>query len=41
MRNAFFPQMSIGQLNISSRDDIPGILLGLPHIYITTPPLRA
>jgi len=46
MRNVFSPQMSIGQIGIadiqidvSSRDDIPVILLGLQHIY-TTPPLR-
>ena len=46
MRHVFSPQMSIGQIDISdiqidvsSRDDIPGILLGLQHIY-TTQPLR-
>ena len=46
MRKVFPPQMSIGQRNIadiqidvSSRDDIPSILLGLQHIY-TTLPLR-
>jgi len=46
MRNVFSPQMSIGQIGIadiqidvSSRDDIPTILLGLQHIY-TTPSLR-
>ena len=46
MRNVFPPQMSIGQRDIadiqidaSSRDDIPSILLGLQHIY-TTLPLR-
>jgi len=46
MRNVFSPQMSIGQndianiqIDVSSRDDIPGILLGLQHIY-TTPSLR-
>jgi|GEM_PF-714602 len=46
MRNVFPPQMSIGQIGIadiqidvSSRDDIPVILLGLQHIY-TTPSLR-
>ena len=46
MRNVFPPQMSIGQIGIadiqidvSSRDDIPSILLGLQHIY-TTPALR-
>ena len=46
MRHVFSPQMSIGQIDIadiqidvSSRDDIPGILLGLQHIY-TTRPLR-
>jgi hypothetical protein len=46
MRNVFSPQMSIGQtgiadiqIDVSSRDDIPVILLGLQHIY-TTQPLR-
>lgn len=46
MRNVFPPQMCIGQIDIadiqidvSSRDDIPVILLGLQHIY-TTLPLR-
>jgi hypothetical protein len=46
MRNVFSPQMSIGQIGIpdividvSSRDDIPQLLLGLQHIYCT-PPLR-
>ena len=46
MRTVLSPQMSIGQtdiadieLDLSSRDDIPQILLGLQHIY-TTPPLR-
>ena len=46
MRNVFSPQMGIGQIGIadiqidvSSRDDIPTILLGLQHIY-TTLPLR-
>ena len=46
MRNVFSPQMSIGQIGIAdiqidvtSRDDIPVILLGLQHIY-TTPSLR-
>ena len=46
MRNVFPPQMSIGQtgiadiqIDVSSRDDIPSILLGLQHIY-TTPALR-
>ena len=46
MRNVFPPQMSIGQrdiadiqIDVSSRDDIPVILLGLQHIF-TTPPLR-
>ncbi|MEN8261308.1 MAG: ISNCY family transposase, partial [Pseudomonadota bacterium] len=45
MRTVLSPQMSIGQtdiadieLDLSSRDDIPQILLGLQHIY-TTPPL--
>ncbi len=44
MRNVFPPQMSIGQrdiadieIDVSSRDDIPLILLGLQHIFITTP----
>ena len=44
MRNVFSPQMSIGQrdiadikIDVSSRDDIPTILLGLQHIYTTTP----
>jgi len=43
MRNVFSPQMSIGQrdiadikIDVSSRDDIPTILLGLQHIYTTT-----
>jgi len=42
MRNVFSPQMGIGQIGIadiqidvSSRDDIPIILLGLQHIYTT------
>ncbi len=46
MRKVFPPQMSIGQrdiadikIDVSSRDDIPIILLGLQHIY-TTQPLR-
>jgi IS5 family transposase len=46
MRNVFSPQMSIGQrdiadikIDVSSRDDIPTILLGLQHIY-TNAPLR-
>jgi len=46
MRNVFSPQMSIGQrdiadikIDVSSRDDIPTILLGLQHIY-TNVPLR-
>ena len=46
MRNVFPPQMSIGQrdiadiqIDVSSRDDIPVILLGLQHIF-TTKPLR-
>jgi IS5 family transposase len=46
VRNVFSPQMSIGQrdiadinIDVSSRDDIPTILLGLQHIY-TTIPLR-
>lgn len=46
MRTVFSPQFRIGQVDIgniqidlSSRDDIPLILLGLQHIY-TTPRLR-
>ena len=46
MRNVFPPQINIGQrhiadiqIDISSRDDIPVILLGLQHIF-TTEPLR-
>jgi len=46
MRKVFPPQMSIGQrdiadikIDVSSRDDIPVILLGLQHIF-TTQPLR-
>lgn len=46
MRNVFNPQLSIGQIDIadividvSSRDDIPMLLLGLQHIYCN-PPLR-
>jgi hypothetical protein len=46
MRNVFPPQMSIGQrdiadikIDVSSRNDIPVILLGLQHIF-TTQPLR-
>jgi len=46
MRNVFSPQMSIGQrdiadieIDVSSRDDIPVILLGLQHTY-TNAPLR-
>src|SRR5664280_153633 len=46
MRNVFPPQMSIGQrdiadiqIDVSSCDDIPVILLGLQHIF-TTQPLR-
>ncbi len=42
MRKVFPPQMSIGQrdiadikIDVSSRDDIPVILLGLQHIYMT------
>lgn len=44
MRNVFNPQKCIGQIDIadvqidaSSRDDIPVILRGLQHIFITTP----
>jgi IS5 family transposase len=43
MRNVFSSQMSIGQrdiadikIDVSSRDDIPTILLGLQHIYTNT-----
>ena len=46
MRNVFPPQINIGQrdiadiqIDVSSRDDIPVILLGLQHIF-TTLPLR-
>jgi len=46
MRNVISPQMQIGQtdianivIDVTSRDDIPMILLGLQHIY-TTKPLR-
>ena len=46
MRTVISPQMQIGQtdiadivIDVSSRDDIPMILLGLQHIY-TTEPLR-
>ena len=46
MRNVISLQMQIGQtdianivIDITSRDDIPMILLGLQHIY-TTEPLR-
>jgi len=46
MRNVFPPQMNLGQtgiadiqIDVSSRDDIPVILLGLQHIY-TNPSLR-
>lgn len=46
MRNVRTPQMQIGQtdiadivIDVTSRDDIPMILLGLQHIY-TTKPLR-
>jgi hypothetical protein len=42
MRTVLSPQMSLGEIDISkiklnpkSRDDIPVILLGLQHIYIT------
>jgi len=44
MRNVISSQMQIGQtdihniiIDVSSRDDIPVILLGLQHIYINTP----
>jgi IS5 family transposase len=44
MRNVFNPQLSIGQtdiadivIDISSRDDIPMLLLGLQHIYCNQP----
>ena len=46
MRTVKSPQMQIGQtdiadifIDVTSRDDIPMILLGLQHIY-TTEPLR-
>ena len=46
MRTVKSPQMQIGQtdiadifIDVTSRDDIPMILLGLQHIY-TTLPLR-
>ena len=46
MRNVISPQLQIGQteianinIDVTSRDDIPLILLGLQHIY-TTEPLR-
>ncbi len=46
MRNVLSPQLQIGQtgianihIDVTSRDDIPLILLGLQHIY-TTDPLR-
>jgi hypothetical protein len=42
MRSVLTPQMSLGEIDISkikldpkSRDDIPAILVGLQHIYIT------
>ena len=42
MRNVISPQLQIGQadianivINVTSRDDIPLILLGLQHIYTT------
>jgi len=48
MRNVFSPQLSFGQteiadikIDISSRDDIPVILLGLQHIYTTEPLKKA
>ncbi len=48
MRNVKSPQMQIGQvdiaditIDITSRDDIPMILLGLQHIYITKPLRKA
>lgn len=44
MRNVISSQMQIGQVDIAeividvtSRDDIPLILLGLQHIYTTKP----
>ncbi len=44
MRNVISPQLKIGQVDIAnividvtSRDDIPLILLGLQHIYTTKP----
>ena len=46
MRNVISPQLQIGQtdianivIDVTSRDDIPMLLLGLQHIY-TTEPLR-
>ncbi len=48
MRNVKSPQMQVGQvdiadieIDITSRDDIPMILLGLHHIYITKPLRKA
>lgn len=48
MRNVKSPQMEIGQIDIAdieiditSRDDIPLILLGLQHIYTTAPLKKA
>lgn len=44
MRSVFHPQMTIGQtdiadieIDVTSRDDIPMILQGLQHIYVTKP----
>ncbi len=48
MRNVKSPQVQIGQvdiadieIDITSRDDIPLILLGLQYIYITEPLRKA
>ena len=48
MRNVISPQMQFGQIDIpnididvTSRDDIPVILLGLQHIYINEPLRKA
>jgi len=44
MRNVISPQMQLGQIDIpsividvTSRDDIPLLLLGLQHIYSNEP----
>ena len=48
MRNVISPQLQIGQVDIAnividvtSRDDIPLILLGLQHIYTSKPLKKA